>query len=93
YVRRTGVESALALLEMSVDDAHWRPSLNSVPALVLGAGEDALISPLALGQVARRFGVEPRTLPGLGHAMMLDERWRDGADLILEWLGAHFRAP
>ncbi|MGB0721761.1 MAG: alpha/beta hydrolase [Gammaproteobacteria bacterium] len=86
YVRRAGVESALALMEMAVDDALWRPALGSVPALVLGADDDALISPLAVRQVARRFGVEPRMLLSVGHAMMLDEGWRDAAGLILEWL-------
>ena len=40
----------------------------------------------ALDRVARRYGGAPLLFPGMGHDLMLDARWREPIDAILDWL-------
>ncbi|MGH3682521.1 MAG: alpha/beta hydrolase, partial [Natronosporangium sp.] len=53
---------------------------------VLGSPDDAVVPAAALAQAARRYGAAPLLFPGMGHAMMLDARWREPIDAILDWL-------
>lgn len=62
----------------------WR--VNRPQALVLGAGRDALISPVLVESGARLLGAEYRLLEGLGHALMLDARWEHAAGELHGWL-------
>jgi hypothetical protein len=36
--------------------------------------------------VARGYGGAPLLFPGMGHDLMLDARWREPIDAILDWL-------
>ena len=40
----------------------------------------------ALTGAARRYGGAPLLFPGMGHDMMLDARWAEPIDAILDWL-------
>ena len=78
-------ESRRALLDMS----GWSlPRLNGSrpPTLVLGAEKDNLIAHGEAQGTAQLLGADYRLLPGLGHAVMLDEGWERAADAIAAWL-------
>lgn len=80
-------KSRRALFEM----AGWGlPLLNGSrpPMLVLGAEQDSLIAHGEAKGTARLLGADYRLLPGLGHAVMLDELWESAAEAIAAWLGA-----
>lgn len=68
-----------------------RPDPASLPpALVMGAEVDALLPWSDIATTARAYGAEPLKIPGLGHAMMLEQGWRAAADPMLNWLEARF---
>jgi pimeloyl-ACP methyl ester carboxylesterase len=54
--------------------------------LVVGSPDDRLVSRSALTAVATRYGGAPLLFPGMGHDLMLDERWQEPIDAILDWL-------
>ena len=54
---------------------------------MLGGGRDYFIRPSAIRRTAEAYGAECTILPGLAHDMMLDARWRQAAEAMLEWLG------
>lgn len=56
------------------------------PVLVVGSPDDRVVSRAALSKVARRYGGSPLLFPGMGHDLMLDARWREPIDAILDWL-------
>lgn len=57
------------------------------PVLVLGAEDDAFISPGALRETAWTYRTEAEIIPDVAHAMMLDHNWERVAERILTWLG------
>lgn len=56
------------------------------PVLVVGSPDDRVVSTTALGRAARTYGGAPLMFPGMGHALMLDARWQEPIDAILDWL-------
>ncbi|GAB2940505.1 alpha/beta hydrolase [Micromonospora polyrhachis] len=62
------------------------PAVGNPPMLVLGSPDDRVVSAAALGRAARRYGAAPLLFPGMGHDLMLDARWREPIDAILDWL-------
>ncbi|WP_091089883.1 alpha/beta hydrolase [Micromonospora nigra] len=62
------------------------PAVGGPPVLVLGSPDDRVVPPAALTRAARRYGSAPLLFPGMGHDMMLDARWREPIDAILDWL-------
>jgi pimeloyl-ACP methyl ester carboxylesterase len=54
--------------------------------LVVGSPDDRVVPAAALTRAARRFGSAPLLFPGMGHDLMLDARWREPVDAILDWL-------
>jgi pimeloyl-ACP methyl ester carboxylesterase len=56
------------------------------PVLVVGSPDDRIAPAAALNRAARGFGAAPLLFPGMGHAMMLDARWQEPIDAILDWL-------
>jgi pimeloyl-ACP methyl ester carboxylesterase len=62
------------------------PPLPGTPVLVVGSPDDRLVSPRALQKVAAWYGTEPLLFPGMGHDLMLDARWAEPIDAILDWL-------
>ncbi len=75
-------------------EAQWpryvpRAARLGVPVLTLAAERDRLIPVDAVERTARHHGGQHVIVAGAGHAMMLDGRWRDGAEALREWLAAH----
>ena len=64
------------------------PHLNMLetPLLVLGAENDRMITPKEVVKTAQAYGVEAEIFSGMPHDMMLDDRWQEVADRILDWL-------
>ncbi|MEV4491915.1 alpha/beta fold hydrolase [Micromonospora coxensis] len=62
------------------------PAVGRPPVLVLGSPDDRVVPPAALARAARRYGSAPLLFPGMGHDLMLDARWREPIDAILDWL-------
>jgi pimeloyl-ACP methyl ester carboxylesterase len=60
--------------------------VGSPPVLVVGSPDDRVVSRSALEKVARRYGGAPLLFPGMGHDLMLDARWQEPLDAILDWL-------
>ena len=56
------------------------------PVLVVGSPDDRMVSDKALEAVARRYSGAPLLFPGMGHDLMLDARWQEPIDAILDWL-------
>jgi alpha-beta hydrolase superfamily lysophospholipase len=62
------------------------PAVGNPPVLVVGSPDDRVVSRTALERVARRYGGAPLLFPGMGHELMLDARWREPIEAILDWL-------
>lgn len=63
-----------------------RPARVRTPMLVLGAGDDALISRAEVEETARAYGTQAEFFPGVAHDMMLEAGWQAVADRLLGWL-------
>jgi pimeloyl-ACP methyl ester carboxylesterase len=63
-----------------------RASRVRVPVLTLAAERDRLISVGMVERTAQYHGAPCITMPGAGHAMMLDTPWLDSARAIAHWL-------
>jgi pimeloyl-ACP methyl ester carboxylesterase len=87
HAARLGAESFRALFDMTFDRprVEWIRRRNR-PMLVLGASDDAILSRRDVEETARAYGVSAVIFPQMGHAMMLDARWRDVAAHIRNWL-------
>ncbi len=79
-------EPPMVMLDLMGLDLPPSIRRDDVPVLVLGAERDAFISPTAVHETARTFGTRAEIVPGMAHAMMLDEGWREVAERILSWL-------
>ncbi|WP_433529242.1 alpha/beta hydrolase [Micromonospora sp. CA-263727] len=66
--------------------ADPEPAVGHPPVLVLGSPDDRVVPSSALTRAARRYGSAPLLFPGMGHDLMLDARWREPIDAILDWL-------
>ena len=84
YLSRLGRESPWAQFAMAVPR---RLELITVPMLVVGAADDALLARSDLERAAHEVHAPVRIVPG-GHDVMLDGRWREGLDVILDWIDA-----
>jgi pimeloyl-ACP methyl ester carboxylesterase len=60
--------------------------VGDVPVLVVGSPDDRVVPRASLVRVARRYGGAPLLFPGMGHELMLDARWQEPIDAILDWL-------
>jgi pimeloyl-ACP methyl ester carboxylesterase len=87
YSAQLGSESFRAMSEM----VYRLPKVKRIrasgcPLLVLGAGEDALVSPKEVELTARAYQVPCEIFPGMGHDMMLDLGWEDVAECMRRWI-------
>jgi pimeloyl-ACP methyl ester carboxylesterase len=55
------------------------------PVLVMGSPDDRMVSAKALERTARLYGGAPLLFPGMGHDLMLDTRWQEPIDALLDW--------
>lgn len=85
YYQRMQAESSRAIVDMTFT-LPSRPR-NTPPLLVMGAAEDALISPREVERTARFYNVEACILPEMGHGLMLEKNWQTAAKTIDAWLG------
>merc|ERR1712203_164850 len=57
-----------------------------LPVLVVGGEKDMIVDREALEETARAYGMdEPVILKGVPHDAMLDVKWVETADLIIDW--------
>ncbi|MFV2019489.1 alpha/beta hydrolase [Micromonospora sp. LOL_023] len=85
YVDRLGRASARAQWRL-LSRQRFEPAVGDPPVLVLGSPDDQVVPVSALNQAARRFGGAPLLFPKMGHDLMLDARWSEPVDAILDWL-------
>lgn len=85
YTRRMGRAAARAQWQLLLH-GQPEPPVGDPPVLVLGSPDDSVVPAAALERAARRYGGAPLLFPGMGHALMLDARWREPIDAILDWL-------
>jgi pimeloyl-ACP methyl ester carboxylesterase len=85
YVERLGRASARAQWQLLLHRAP-EPAVGDPPVLVVGSPDDRVVPASALTRAARRYGGAPLLFPGMGHDLMLDARWREPIDAILDWL-------
>ncbi len=62
------------------------PPVGDPPVLVLGSPDDRVVPRSALDRTAARYGGAPLLFPGMGHDLMLDARWEEPIDALLDWL-------
>ncbi|NJC69718.1 alpha/beta hydrolase [Planosporangium thailandense] len=82
--RRRGGASGRAQWQLVAHRAPEEP-VGNPPVLVVGSPDDR-IAGRALAAVAHRYGGAPLLFPGMGHDLMLDARWQEPIDAILDWL-------
>jgi pimeloyl-ACP methyl ester carboxylesterase len=83
---RLAVQPARPMLEAQGPRHVPRASRVRVPVLTLAAERDRLISVGMVERTAQYHGAPCITMPGAGHAMMLDTPWLDSARAIAHWL-------
>jgi pimeloyl-ACP methyl ester carboxylesterase len=87
YYRLMQPESQRAMWDMTFFDLPRLKPERCPPLLVLGAESDILVPPSQVEQAARAYLTRAEIFPGMGHVMMLEARWQNVADRIIEWLG------
>ncbi len=85
YARRWGRASTRAQWRLVAPGQPDSP-VGDPPVLVVGSPDDRIVSGAALSQAARLYRGAPLLFPGMGHALMLDARWQEPIDAILDWL-------
>ena len=85
YLGRMCRESQRALFDLSWPQYGWIDRA-TMPLLVLAAQIDILFPPPVVRETAQWHGVDATIVPGLAHAMMLDEGWEQAAAVIAGWL-------
>jgi pimeloyl-ACP methyl ester carboxylesterase len=85
HTDRCGGESALVQYQLLMHRPA-RPPLGAPPVLVLATPDDGLVPLPGIRSTAERYGADVREFPGIGHDLMLDVRWREPLDALLDWL-------
>ncbi|GGL96903.1 alpha/beta hydrolase [Micromonospora yangpuensis] len=85
YLSRLGRASRRAQWQL-LAHRESEPAVGDPPTLVLGSPDDRVVPPAALNRAAQRYGAAPLLFPGMGHDLMLDTRWQEPIDAILDWL-------
>ncbi|MFD0821613.1 alpha/beta hydrolase, partial [Micromonospora zhanjiangensis] len=62
------------------------PAVGAPPVLVIGSPDDRVVPPAQLNRAAGRYRAAPLLFPGMGHDLMLDVRWQEPLDALLDWL-------
>jgi len=82
---RCGGESPLVQYQLLMHRPAG-PPLGSPPVLVLATPDDRLVPITGVRRTAARYGADVEEFPGMGHDLMLDRRWREPLDTMLDWL-------
>jgi non-heme chloroperoxidase len=86
FVKRMQPESHRAVVELTFQGSTAPESTDDTPTLVLGGEHDALVPPQLVHRTAAYFRTRARILPGGTHGLMWGPRWREAAEVILEWV-------
>lgn len=89
YSRRFGKESYRAATEMVYNLP--KPGKIKTPLLVLGAENDAIVSPAKVEKTARAYNAECKMFAGMAHDLMLERDWKTVADFMIDWLEKRFQ--
>jgi pimeloyl-ACP methyl ester carboxylesterase len=90
YANRMTPEAPLAQYELML---RPHPRNCRTPVLVLGGSEDALVSVPDMVRAARIYGTQPHVFRGMGHDLMLEPRWQQPLDFLLDWLEKTLPGP
>lgn len=83
-------ESMLILIQSGLI-ARPRPDATiTAPVLVLGAEHDAIFTVDEVQATAHAYGTTATIFPEMAHDMMLEARWQEAADAIIEWIKRTF---
>jgi pimeloyl-ACP methyl ester carboxylesterase len=86
YTERMGDPAAARVIyQLARSHTLGRP-VGDVPVLVVGSPDDRVVPRRSLERVARHYAGAPLLFPGMGHDLMLDARWQEPIDAILDWL-------
>jgi pimeloyl-ACP methyl ester carboxylesterase len=85
YRSRLGRASARAQWQLAFHRGPEQP-VGLPPVLVIGSPDDRLVSSGDLERAARLYRGAPLLFPGMGHDLMLDAKWVEPLDAILDWL-------
>jgi pimeloyl-ACP methyl ester carboxylesterase len=83
HARRLCDDSPIVQLEISLAP---RPTQSKAPVLVMGAEDDRIVPIIDVVRTARTYGTQAHVFRGMGHDLMLEARWREPLDLMLDWL-------
>ncbi len=86
YFKKLQGESYLAFLlgMLFPRIKHYKQA--KVPMLVLGAEKDEIFTKCEIESTAEKYNTKPNIIRGIAHDMMLESKWRDVAEAIIEWL-------
>jgi pimeloyl-ACP methyl ester carboxylesterase len=84
YSSRIGKESFRGAMEMTYNLP--KPGKIKPPLLVLGAENDAILSPSKVEKTARAYNADCKIFPDMAHDMMLERGWQKVADFMIDWL-------
>ncbi|MDB5808919.1 MAG: putative hydrolase or acyltransferase of alpha/beta superfamily [Betaproteobacteria bacterium] len=82
-------ESERAIFDLSWPQQFFIGHARNVPVMVMGAETDAFFTQGMIEATARVYGVAADIVPGIAHAMMLEENWQVVADRLIAWLQRH----
>jgi pimeloyl-ACP methyl ester carboxylesterase len=85
YAGRCGEESAVAQYQL-IFHRPAPPPLGAAPVLVLASPDDRLLPLSSIRATARRYDAELVEFPGMGHDLMLDARWKQPLQAMLDFL-------
>jgi pimeloyl-ACP methyl ester carboxylesterase len=92
YLARLGRAGAKAQFELLTHAAPAKP-VGRPPMLVVGSPDDRVVPRSSLDRTAGRYGTAPLLFPGMGHDLMLDAKWAEPIDAILDWLDKELDKP
>ncbi len=87
HLARMQPESQRAVFDLSWPQQFFIGRPAGVPVMVMGGETDAFFSRAMIEATARVYGVTAELVPGMAHAMMLEQNWQQVADRIIAWLG------
>jgi hypothetical protein len=85
YAGRLGRAAARAQWQLLAAPALEKP-VGDPQMLVVGSPDDKIVPGPVLDRAARWYGGAPLLFPGMGHDLMLDARWAEPLNAILDWL-------
>ncbi|HOW76929.1 MAG TPA: alpha/beta hydrolase, partial [Candidatus Competibacteraceae bacterium] len=87
YFNLVQAESQMVAMDMMwFNPLRLKPGQLWLPLLVMGAQNDAFVSPAMVQETARFYRTDAHIVPNMAHAMMLEMNWREAADQMLGWL-------